>query len=567
VQAAWQLPDAAALAWLHEALPPEDLGATMAATRQALARREQKPLQVVLLRLPVGADGAAAEQAFQGFKRCVSHLTGLARYGVTLDYHGREFGGQGWFDQVGLFLDMVPFAAAADTPLADLAGKAEALQKRGINFFGLSDLPGSAWHGTLPPLDHGAMFNFITQVSRVPTEAHLRHRLHDYHGILFEAAAADGELRGHCSFRGDEHEAEALRRLLAGEEPAPPPGPGPGRVPARAPALEVRDVHKRYGEFVAVRGVSFAVRRGGCFGILGPNGAGKTSLLAMIEGLVPITSGSIRLLGMDVGSELHRIQPHVGVQLQQNNYFKFLTVAQLLKFYQALRGAVGGPRRGRPVEVLLERLDLKDKLGFKVDQLSGGQKQRLSIAIALLEDPDVVFLDEPTSALDPHSRIATWEFIEELKQEAGKTVILTTHYMEEAERLCDEILLMDRGRVIAQGSPAELARQLAPRHSIRFQFGRGQFRPELLHGLAEAADMVWDARADSLCLHTTQVSDTLPAVLARTQAAGVAVVHIDIHRPTLEDVFLLHTGQPPSTRRMQERPTPGSTPHIQGALL
>ena len=156
-------------------------------------------------------------------------------------------------------------------------------------------------------------------------------------------------------------------------------------------SLIVRDVRKTYGTFEAVRGISFRVRKGTCFGILGPNGAGKTSLLAMIEGLIPITSGSIEILGKDVATRMREIQPHLGVQLQQNNYFQFLTVAQLLKFYQELRGAMGGRRDGGPsAEWLLERLNLKDKLDFKVDELSGGQKQRLSIAIALLEDPDVI---------------------------------------------------------------------------------------------------------------------------------------------------------------------------------
>jgi len=320
----------------------------------------------------------------------------------------------------------------------------------------------------------------------------------------------------------------------------------PTEQPPAAPqevSLEVRDVWKRYGDLEAVKGVSFTVRKGCCFGILGPNGAGKTSLLAMIEGLVPITSGSIRLLGMDVATEIERIQPHVGVQLQQNNYFQFLTVAELLKFYQELRAAAGGERGGRSVATLLERLELTDKLGAKVDELSGGLKQRLSLAIALLGDPDVVFLDEPTSALDPHSRISIWELVEELKRDPGKTVILTTHYMEEAERLCDEILLMDRGRVIAQGNPSQLVKSLGAQYSLLVEFGRGQFRPEVLDGAVHAAHGQWDARAECLRLRTPQLTDALREVLALTQAARVDVVKIDIDRPTLEEVFLSHTGK------------------------
>lgn len=310
-------------------------------------------------------------------------------------------------------------------------------------------------------------------------------------------------------------------------------------------ALEVREVCKRYGDFEAVKGVSFAVPQGCCFGILGPNGAGKTSLLAMIEGLIPITSGSIRLLGMDVASELHRIQPRVGVQLQQNNYFQFLTVAQLLKFYQELRAVAAGGRRGRSVASLLERLDLTDRLDRKVDELSGGQKQRLSIAIALLGDPDVLFLDEPTSALDPHSRISIWEFIEELKQDPAKTVIVTTHYMEEAERLCDEILLMDRGRVIAQGNPSQLVKNLGAQYAIEFEFGRGQFKPAMLDGLVDVAHADWNEGAGCLRLRTPRLTDTLREMLALSHSARIDVVKIDINPPTLEDVFLLHTGKGP----------------------
>ncbi len=307
-------------------------------------------------------------------------------------------------------------------------------------------------------------------------------------------------------------------------------------------ALEVRDVHRRYGDFEAVKGVSFTVPQGCCFGILGPNGAGKTSLLAMIEGLSPITSGSIRLLGMDVATELHRIQPRVGVQLQQNNYFKFLTVRELLQFYQELRASMSGKRGGRPMDSLLERLELKEKLNAKVDELSGGQLQRLSIAIALLEDPDVVFLDEPTSALDPHSRIATWALIEELKRQEGKTVILTTHYMEEAERLCDEILLMDQGKVIAQGNPSQLVQSLGAKYSVEVEFGRGQFKPELLGGTA-AEGIEWDERTACLRLRTPKLTNTLRDVLALTQNAQLEVTKIDINRPTLEEVFLAHTGK------------------------
>ena len=308
-------------------------------------------------------------------------------------------------------------------------------------------------------------------------------------------------------------------------------------------SLEVKDLHKRYGDFEAVKGVSFRVRQGACFGILGPNGAGKTSLLGMIEGITPITSGSISLLGMDVATQIRQIQPRVGVQLQQNNNFSFLTVKQLLKFYQELRASMSGRSTVRPLEPLLERLGLMEKLSSKVDELSGGQKQRLSIAISLLEDPDVVFLDEPTSALDPHSRLRTWEFIEQLKQDPNKTIVLTTHYMEEAERLCDEIMIMNSGRIIAQGNPSDLVNSLTAHHSIQFQFGRGQFKLEFLKDLVNITDHEWNDRTDCLLIRTSKVTDALREILAVSEAKRVNVLDFDISRPSLEDVFLSHTGK------------------------
>lgn len=308
-------------------------------------------------------------------------------------------------------------------------------------------------------------------------------------------------------------------------------------------SLEVKDVHKRYGDFEAVKGVSFRVRQGACFGILGPNGAGKTSLLGMIEGITPITSGSISLLGMDVATQIRQIQPRVGVQLQQNDYFQFLTVKQLLRFYQELRASMAGRSAVRPLEPLLEQLGLAEKLSSKVDELSGGQKQRLSIAISLLEDPDVVFLDEPTSALDPHSRLCTWELIEQLKQDVNKTIVLTTHYMEEAERLCDEIMIMNSGRIIAQGNPAQLVSSLSAHHSIQFQFGRGQFKLEFLKDLVNVTDHEWNDRTDCLLIRTAKITDTLREILAVSEAKRINVLDFAISRPSLEDVFLSHTGR------------------------
>lgn len=315
--------------------------------------------------------------------------------------------------------------------------------------------------------------------------------------------------------------------------------------PARAVeyALEVEGVRKHYGKFEAVKDVSFKVRKGTCFGILGPNGAGKTSLLAMIEGLTPITAGKITVLGMDAATRMGEIQAHVGAQLQSNRYFEFLTVSELLNFYSELRAAVSAKKACKPIDELLDNLGLRDKLDSKVAQLSGGQKQRLSIAIALLEDPDIIYLDEPTTALDAQSRNYIWEFVERLKQERKKTIILTTHYMEEAERLCDEIMIMNGGKIIAQGEPSAMIKTLDADYAFTIEFGKGQFKPEFLAGMRNSSAHVWNGTTDTLTARAVDIALALDEVIGIGRERGIRIVNIDIVRPTLEDVFLTHTGK------------------------
>jgi ABC-type multidrug transport system ATPase subunit len=306
-------------------------------------------------------------------------------------------------------------------------------------------------------------------------------------------------------------------------------------------SIEVKDVRKNYGSFEAVKGVSFSVRQGICFGILGPNGAGKTSLLGMIEGVIPMSSGSISVLDMDVKTQIKKIQPHIGVQLQQNNYFEFLSVGELLKFYKELRSANGRKVTGASVEELLEQLNLSEKKDFKVEELSGGQKQRLSIAIALLEDPQILFLDEPTSALDPHSRHDVWKFIELLKKDKTKTIILTTHYMEEAETLCDELMIMSEGEIISQGTPMELISTISPHHDIQLQFGRDQFNTDYMIELSGVIDYKWESNSNQLTIKTAKFNETLKEIFAVSESKKLDIVNFNINRPNLEDVFLSTT--------------------------
>lgn len=219
------------------------------------------------------------------------------------------------------------------------------------------------------------------------------------------------------------------------------------------PVLEVSDLKKRYGDLVAVAGVSFSVTRGEVFGILGPNGAGKTTTLEMIETLRPIDSGRVLLDGIDVRQEPQKVKQLIGVQLQASSFFDKLTLTELLLLF--------GEMYGRQVDALalLDEAELRDKAKAYVVQLSGGQKQRFSIAAALVNDPVVLFLDEPTTGLDPQARRHLWGVVRRIRAE-GKTIVLTTHYMEEAEELCDRVAIMDAGKIVANAPPQDLIRQL-----------------------------------------------------------------------------------------------------------
>src|SRR5688500_10579069 len=217
--------------------------------------------------------------------------------------------------------------------------------------------------------------------------------------------------------------------------------------------LDVQNLTKRYGSLVAVNTGSCQVYRQEVFGILGPNGAGKTTTLEMIETLRPMDSGTVRLNGLDVRTDEQRVKRSIGVQLQSSSFFDKLSLSELLLLFGELYG-----RRINPVE-LLQDVELQDKAAARIDQLSGGQKQRFSIASALVNDPVVLFLDEPTTGLDPQARRHLWEVIRRIREE-GKTIVLTTHYMEEAEELCDRVAIMDAGRIVELAPPQDLISKL-----------------------------------------------------------------------------------------------------------
>jgi ABC-2 type transport system ATP-binding protein len=293
-------------------------------------------------------------------------------------------------------------------------------------------------------------------------------------------------------------------------------------------AISVTDLSLSYGELRAVDGVSFEVQEGEFFGILGPNGAGKTTTLEMIEGLRKPEAGEIRLLGERPWPRNAGLLPRIGVQLQASSFFERLTAREQIHTFAAMYGV--GPV---PADDWLERVGLDDKAATRVEKLSGGQVQRLSIACALVHDPEVVFLDEPTAALDPQARRNLWDLLSGLN-DSGRTVVLTTHYMDEAETLCDRVAIMDHGKVLRLDSPAALIRGLdAP---TRITVAAGQLGAED-GGKLDGVDEV-EVDAGGLVLSTRSPAEVLTVLAERRLLAGVQV-----RTGTLEDVFLDLTGR------------------------
>ncbi len=300
-------------------------------------------------------------------------------------------------------------------------------------------------------------------------------------------------------------------------------------------ALDVRGLRKRYADVVAVDGLDLQVRAGECFGLLGPNGAGKTTTIEICEGLNDADGGEVVVLGCTWGRDERELRQRLGIQLQETQFSEKLTVEETIRLFRSFYN------RGRDVEEVISLVQLEEKRHSRVSGLSGGQKQRLSVACALAGDPDLVFLDEPTTGLDPQSRRQLWELIERLRA-AGRTIMLTTHYMDEAERLCDNIAIVDHGKVIALGTPRELIRSLGAEQVVECAVGEGQLLSvEALNALPG----VIRARLDG-ALYTLQVTaahETIPALLALIASEGLALTELSTHSPTLEDVFVSLTGR------------------------
>lgn len=293
-------------------------------------------------------------------------------------------------------------------------------------------------------------------------------------------------------------------------------------------AVVVEDVRKAYGDLTAVDGVSLSVAEGEFFGILGPNGAGKTTTLEIIEGLREPDSGTVRLLGESPWPRRVSLLPRIGVQLQASSFFERLTAREQLETFASLYGATAAR-----AHEMLELVGLGDKAETREEKLSGGQRQRLSIACALVHDPDVVFLDEPTAGLDPQARRNLWDVLRAI-QERGKTILYTTHYLDEAEILCDRVAIMDRGRILAMDRPATLVRGLeAPTRVILERGSVSTSDASVLPGTDEVTE-----DEQSLTISTRKPVEVLSALADRDALAG-----LQVRTATLEDVYLELTGR------------------------
>jgi len=305
---------------------------------------------------------------------------------------------------------------------------------------------------------------------------------------------------------------------------------------AGRPALRVVGLRKRYGDVVAVDGLDLTVAAGECFGLLGPNGAGKTTTIEICEGLTASDEGTVEVLGRRWDDDEHALRERLGIQLQETQLAEKLTVEETVRLFRSFYP------RGRSVDEVIDLVQLGEKRTARVGKLSGGQKQRLALACAMVGDPELIFLDEPTTGLDPQSRRQLWDLIIELKA-SGRSIVLTTHYMDEAEKLCDRVAIVDHGRVIALGTPRTLIASLGAEHVVEFTSPVSEevLRAEEL----EALDGVQSARlhGEEWSLEVTELARAVPALLRELARRGLPLEELVTHSATLEDVFVSLTGR------------------------
>ena len=303
--------------------------------------------------------------------------------------------------------------------------------------------------------------------------------------------------------------------------------------PDTTPVIRVRGLTKRYGDVQAVDGIDFDVATGEVFGLLGPNGAGKTTTVEILEGLREHDGGEVSVLGVDIARDAEAIKPRIGVSLQTAALYPKLTVTELIDLFGSFYP------RSRPTGEVIDALELGERRNARSQDLSGGQRQRLAVALSLVNDPELVFLDEPTTGLDPAARRSLWDIIEGLKAD-GRSVLLTTHYMEEAEILCDRLAIMDHGRILEMGRVEELVSKHFQERTVRFDRLDGLAREEL-ERLPEVTSVKEDA--DEVLIYTRDPGRTIGGLLDLADSRGLEPQNLGIRRATLEDVFLDLTGR------------------------
>ncbi len=300
-------------------------------------------------------------------------------------------------------------------------------------------------------------------------------------------------------------------------------------------AVKCLGLVKRYGDVVAVDGLDLEIRQGECFGLLGPNGAGKTTTVEIIQGLIPADAGEVEVLGMRWADDERSLRQRLGTQLQETEFPDKLSVFEVLTLFRSMY------RNGKAVEDVIDLVELREKRDAWVRNLSGGQRQRLSVACSLVSDPEVLFLDEPTTGLDPQSRHQVWGIVSDFRARGG-TILLTTHYMEEAERLCDRVAVVDHGKVIALGSPRELIASLGAEHVVQFGLANGDTIDEAILGSLPGVVRV-RAVDGTTRLTVTHVHQAVPALMTVLQERHTELSELTTHHATLEDVFMSLTGR------------------------
>ena len=312
---------------------------------------------------------------------------------------------------------------------------------------------------------------------------------------------------------------------------------------ANGPSLLLRGLRKAYSDVQAVDGLDLEVARGECFGLLGPNGAGKTTTIEICEGLSEPDSGTVELLGLNWRDHAKDLRERIGIQLQETQFPDKMTVEETLRLFRSFF------KHGLSVEESIQTAQLEEKRSSRVGGLSGGQKQRLAMATALVGDPELLFLDEPTSGLDPQARRNLWDLVDELKQ-AGRTIILTTHYMDEAERLCDRVAIMDHGRIIALGTPQQLIASVGGEHVVEFAVGarlgdsgHDHHPVDVTPLLALAGIQSHRVDAGVHQLSVDELHTTVPRIFATLDEQGLHLSEFRTHSATLEDVFVQLTGR------------------------